>query len=47
LQDKGYKVVDSVTKTTNILVNESGIESDKTKKASANGTLIVNNILEL
>lgn len=47
LTDKGYKVVDSVTKTTNILVNESGIESDKTKKASANGTLIVNNILEL
>lgn len=47
LQDKGYKVVDSVTKTTNILVNESGVESEKTKKASANGTLIVNNILEL
>ena len=47
LQDKGYKVVDSITKTTNILVNESGIESEKTKKASANGTLIVNNILEL
>lgn len=47
LQDKGYKVVDNVTKTTNILVNESGIESEKTKKASANGTIIVNNILEL
>jgi len=47
LEAKGYKVVDSVTKTTNILVNESGIESEKTKKASANGTLIVNNILEL
>ena len=47
LQGKGYKVVDNITKTTNILVNESGIESEKTKKASANGTLIVNNILEL
>jgi NAD-dependent DNA ligase len=47
LEGKGYKVVDSITKTTEILVNESGIESEKTKKASANGTLIVNNILEL
>lgn len=47
LTDKGYKVVDSVTKTTEILVNESGIESTKTKKASANGTQIVNNIKEL
>jgi DNA ligase (NAD+) len=47
LENKGYKVVESVTKTTQILVNESGIESEKTKKASANGTLIVNNILEL
>lgn len=47
LGDKGYRVVDSITKTTNILVNESGIESDKTKKARANGTQIVNNILEL
>lgn len=47
LGDKGYRVVDSITKTTNILVNESGIESDKTKKARANGTQIVNNIMEL
>jgi NAD-dependent DNA ligase len=47
LGDKGYRVVDSITKTTNILVNESGIESDKTKKARANGTKIVNNIMEL
>jgi DNA ligase (NAD+) len=47
LENKGYKVVESVTKTTQFLVNESGIESEKTKKASANGTLIVNNILEL
>jgi DNA ligase (NAD+) len=47
LTEKGYQVVDSVTKTTEILVNESGIESSKTKKASANGTQIVNNIKDL
>lgn len=47
LEDKGYQVVESVTKATEILVNESGIESAKTKKASANGTQIVNNIMEL
>lgn len=47
LQNKGYVVVSSITKTTDILVNESGIASEKTKKASANGTLIINNILEL
>lgn len=47
LTEKGYRVVDSVTKTTQILVNEGGTESEKTKKARANGTLIVNNILEL
>jgi|694.fasta_scaffold38064_4 DNA ligase (NAD+) len=47
LQAKGYTVVDNLTKSTDILVNESGIESEKTKKASANGTLIVNNLMEL
>ncbi|NDD82977.1 hypothetical protein EBZ38_01660 [bacterium] len=47
LKSKGYNVVDNLTKTTDILVNESGIESEKTKKASANGTLIVNNLMEL
>jgi len=47
LQGKGYQVVDSVTKTTSILVNESGVESLKTEKARANGTQIVNNIMEL
>lgn len=47
LEEKGYTVVSSITKSTNILVNESGIESEKTKKARANGTKIVNNILEL
>lgn len=47
LESKGYQVVENLTKSTSILVNESGIESEKTKKARANGTLIVNNILEL
>ncbi len=44
---KGYSPVDSVTKTTKYLVNESGVESAKTEKARANGTIIVNNIKEL
>lgn len=47
LTEKGYKVVTSVTKTTEILVNESGIESSKTTKARANGTQVITNILEL
>jgi len=47
LTQRGYKVVSSVTKDTVYLVNESGIESEKTKKASANGTIIINNIMEL
>jgi NAD-dependent DNA ligase len=47
LLEKGYTPVDSVTKTTKYLVNESGIESAKTEKARANGTIIVNNIKEL
>lgn len=44
---KGYSVVESVTKSTKYLVNESGVESVKTEKARANGTIIVNNIKEL
>jgi len=44
LTSRGYKVVDSVTKTTKYVVNESGIESEKTKKARAQGTIIVNDI---
>lgn len=43
----GYKLVSSVTKNTDILVNESGLESEKTKKARANGTSIITNIMEL
>jgi NAD-dependent DNA ligase len=47
LSEKGYTPVESVTKTTKYLVNESGVESAKTEKARANGTIIVNNIKEL
>lgn len=47
LKERGYQHVDSVTKTTDILVNESGVESSKTEKARANGTKIITNILEL
>lgn len=47
LEEHGYTVVESVTKTTKYLVNESGVESAKTEKARANGTIIINNIKEL
>lgn len=47
LKERGYTVASSVTKSTDILVNESGLESEKTKKARANGTQIITNIMEL
>jgi DNA ligase (NAD+) len=47
LQSKGYRVKDSLTKEVTILLNESGIESAKTKKAANDGVRIVNNIQEL
>jgi len=47
LLEKGYTPVESVTKTTKYLVNESGVESAKTEKARANGTIIINNIKDL
>lgn len=47
LQEKGYLIAEGVTKSTKYLVNESGVESTKTEKARANGTIIVNNIKEL
>lgn len=43
----GYGVRSSITKDVTILVNESGIESAKTKKARDNGVSIVNNLSEL
>jgi DNA ligase (NAD+) len=47
LEEAGYKVQSSVTKETTILVNESGVESNKTKKARDNGIKIVTNISEI
>jgi DNA ligase (NAD+) len=46
LQKEGYQVKSSVTKDVNILVNESGIESAKTKKARDAGVTIVTNLKE-
>jgi DNA ligase (NAD+) len=46
LSKLGYTVKDTLTKDVTILVNESGIESAKTKKAVDNGTTIVTNLKE-
>jgi len=43
----GYEVKTSLTKDVTILVNESGIESAKTKKARDAGVQIVNNLKTL
>jgi NAD-dependent DNA ligase len=47
LEDSGYKVVDNFTKQVTILVNESGIESSKTKKARTSGIPVVTNLTDL
>lgn len=47
LVEAGYSVKSTLTKDVTILVNESGIESAKTKKARDNGVSIVNNIKQL
>jgi NAD-dependent DNA ligase len=47
LQKAGYTVKASITKDTDILVNESDIASAKTKKAHAMGICIVTDINEL
>ena len=44
LKKAGYDVKSSVTKDVTILVNESGVESAKTKKAREAGITIVNNL---
>ena len=44
LISQGYVVKSSLTKDVNILVNESGLESSKTKKARENGISIVTNL---
>lgn len=47
LQSAGWTVVDSVTKAVTHLVNESGVETTKTKKASDSGVIIVETVAEL
>lgn len=47
LEEAGYKVVDNLTKEVTVLVNESGVSSAKTEKASSTGIKIVTNIKEL
>lgn len=44
LEALGYTVKDSITKDVTILVNESGRETDKTKKARNSGIQIVTNL---
>jgi DNA ligase (NAD+) len=46
LEALGYKVSDSLTKTTNYLVDEEDKGSSKRKKAEEYGTNIINNLLE-
>ena len=46
LEQKGYTVKSSVTKDVTILVNESGVESQKTQKARESGITIVENLLD-
>jgi len=46
LEQHGYTVKSSVTKDVTVLVNEIGIESQKTIKARNDGLLIVENLLE-
>lgn len=47
LEEAGYVVKDSLTKDVTILLNESGVESDKTRKAKASGITISTNIIDL
>lgn len=47
LNEHGYSVKSSVTKDVTILVNESGIESAKVKKARASGVTIITKLSEL
>lgn len=45
LASLGYETKDSLTKSVTILVNESGVESAKTKQARDSGVVIVNDLL--
>lgn len=44
LKEAGFTTKSSVTKEVTHLINESGVESEKTKKARANGVTVVTNI---
>jgi NAD-dependent DNA ligase len=44
LEEQGYIVKSSLTKDVNILVNESGIQSAKTKLAQERGVTIITNL---
>ena len=46
LEQHGYTVKGSVTKDVTILINESGVESQKTTKARESGVTIVENLLD-
>ena len=46
LQELGYAVKTSLTKDVTILVNESGVESAKTKKARDAGVQMITNLLD-
>ena len=46
LVKNGYVVKSGITKDVTILINESGIESAKTKQAQAKGITIVTNLLD-
>lgn len=47
LQNYGYETKDNLTKAVTILLNESGVESAKTKKAQEMGITIYNNIKQI
>ena len=46
LKQNGYEVKGSLTRDVTILVNESGIESAKTKQARDKGITIITNLLD-
>ena len=47
LEQAGWTVVDSVTKAVTHLVNESGVETAKTKKAADSGIILINHITDI
>ena len=47
LEKFGFRVKDTLTKDVTILINESGIESSKTKSAESKNIRIVTNLTQL